>query len=100
MTTHRWQKSSYCGEGEACIHVAADGPTILLTESADPTGAILRLPRPDFTTLLTSIKSGTHPLNTTPDGTIHLGPVTTTLPKWQAFTQGIHSGEFDHFTAP
>jgi hypothetical protein len=37
-----WQKSSYCGEGESCVHVAGDtAGTIHLTESGDPTRAIL-----------------------------------------------------------
>ncbi len=42
MPPHTWQKSSYCGEGEACVNVAsAPAGTIHLTESSDPTGAIL-----------------------------------------------------------
>ncbi|MEU2979295.1 DUF397 domain-containing protein [Streptomyces hirsutus] len=38
-TTHR-QKSSYCGEGESCVHVAATARAIRITGSADPSGAI------------------------------------------------------------
>ncbi|WP_215457920.1 DUF397 domain-containing protein, partial [Streptomyces sp. ATCC 21386] len=36
-----WQKSSYCGAGDSCIHIAISSPTIHLTESADPTQATL-----------------------------------------------------------
>jgi hypothetical protein len=37
MATHRWQQSSYCGEGNSCVNVAAvlDG-TIKLRESESP----------------------------------------------------------------
>ncbi|MGW2085593.1 DUF397 domain-containing protein [Streptomyces sp. NPDC001880] len=43
MNEHAWQRSSYCGQGESCVHVAtgADGG-VKLTESSDPTGATLR----------------------------------------------------------
>ena len=34
----RWQKSSYCSEGDSCVHIAtAPTGTIHLTESGDPT---------------------------------------------------------------
>ncbi|MGW0535944.1 DUF397 domain-containing protein [Streptomyces sp. NPDC003032] len=37
-----WQKSSYCSEGSSCVYVAATSiGTVRLTESSDPTGAIL-----------------------------------------------------------
>ncbi|MCX5341819.1 DUF397 domain-containing protein [Streptomyces atratus] len=42
MHQHSWQRSSYCGQGESCLHVAASISTVSLTESSDPTGAILR----------------------------------------------------------
>ncbi|MFP3992610.1 DUF397 domain-containing protein [Streptomyces sp. E11-3] len=54
-----WQKSSYCGEGESCLHVATDAaltPTIQLTESADPTQAILSTTPHAFTSLLRTLK--------------------------------------------
>ncbi|WP_335941609.1 DUF397 domain-containing protein [Streptomyces sp. PTD5-9] len=38
-----WQRSSYCGEGESCVHVAAPtAGTVWLTESGDPAGPVLR----------------------------------------------------------
>ncbi|WP_327273944.1 DUF397 domain-containing protein [Streptomyces sp. NBC_01224] len=43
MSAHTWQRSSYCAQGEACVHTAAARTgAIELTESGDPTGAILR----------------------------------------------------------
>ena len=90
-----WQKSSYCSEGESCVHVAADETTILLTESSDPSGAILRMPPAEFGELVADIKGDTsHKAD--PEGTVHLGPVTTTSDKWLAFQQGVRNGEFDH----
>lgn len=56
MHTTTWQKSSYCGEGESCVHVAATPTGIHITESADPGGAILTLTPDTFRTLLRSLK--------------------------------------------
>ncbi|MFH8518784.1 DUF397 domain-containing protein [Streptomyces gelaticus] len=43
MSSPTWQKSSYCAQGNSCVHVAALSPgTVGLTESADPAGAVLR----------------------------------------------------------
>ncbi|GGZ77830.1 DUF397 domain-containing protein [Streptomyces bluensis] len=53
-----WQKSSYCSEGNSCVHVAAAPPgTIHLTESGDPTGAILKATPAAFNALLTALTS-------------------------------------------
>ncbi|MHA5052346.1 DUF397 domain-containing protein [Streptomyces sp. SD15] len=39
---HSWQKSSFCGSGDSCVHIAATGTAqIHLTESSDPRQAIL-----------------------------------------------------------
>ncbi len=55
MTT--WQKSSYCGEGDSCIHVAAAATgTVHLTESSDPTAAILSTTPTAFAALLRTTK--------------------------------------------
>ncbi|MFE7034099.1 DUF397 domain-containing protein [Streptomyces sp. NPDC057621] len=53
-----WQKSSLCQEGEACLHVAASAPakTIHLTESGDPRGAILGASPWAFSALLSAVK--------------------------------------------
>ncbi len=95
-----WQKSSYCGQGESCVHVAAEDSTVLLTESADPSGAVLRMTRPEFAELIGTIKTGTDQPHPTPAGTVHLGPVTTTVTKWAAFQQGVRDGEFNHLVNP
>lgn len=57
MSAYVWQKSSYCAQGEACIHVATPTPgTVDLTESGDPTGAILRTTAAAWTALVRTIK--------------------------------------------
>jgi hypothetical protein len=53
----RWQKSSYCSEGASCVHVAAAAEGIHLTESSDPTKAILKTTPTTFSTLLTTLKT-------------------------------------------
>ncbi|WP_031085657.1 DUF397 domain-containing protein [Streptomyces sp. NRRL WC-3549] len=58
MGTSAWQKSSYCGEGESCVHVAGDHGTVLVRESADPTGATLRTTPHAWAALLLSVKAG------------------------------------------
>lgn len=58
MRTHEWQKSSYCQEGEACLHVAVSttAETVHLTESADPAQAILSAAPTAFYALLRTLK--------------------------------------------
>ncbi|WP_413758512.1 DUF397 domain-containing protein [Streptomyces sp. MMBL 11-3] len=54
-----WQKSSYCQEGDACLHVAADAPqNVRLTESSDPDGVILGASPEAFGALLLLLKEG------------------------------------------
>ncbi|WRZ92316.1 DUF397 domain-containing protein [Streptomyces sp. NBC_01007] len=54
-----WQKSSHCQEGDACLHVAAvtTAETVHLTESGDPTRAILSTTPAAFGALLRALKS-------------------------------------------
>jgi hypothetical protein len=56
MPTPHWQKSSYCQEGEACVHLSADPTTIRLIESADPTRTALDAAPTAFGALLRSLK--------------------------------------------
>ncbi len=58
MPTTTWQKSSYCGEGESCVHIAAldAPPTIHLTESGDPAGTVLDATPTAFTALIHILK--------------------------------------------
>ncbi len=51
------QKSSHCQEGESCVHISAAPQTIHLTESADPTQAILSAAPSAFTALLRTLRA-------------------------------------------
>ncbi|MFE3515305.1 DUF397 domain-containing protein [Streptomyces sp. NPDC059166] len=55
-TSPDWQKSSYCAQGEACVHVASDHDAIALTESGDPGGAMLRTSPAAFAALIRTVK--------------------------------------------
>ncbi|MGW1912944.1 DUF397 domain-containing protein [Streptomyces sp. NPDC002076] len=100
-----WQKSSYCPEGNSCIHVAATPGTIHMTESADPTGAVLTTTPAAFATLLTALKKEPAPTSRDDNGDAPLllrsaaTVVTTTRHQWSAFVLGVQAGEFDHFVA-
>ncbi|MFF3204948.1 DUF397 domain-containing protein [Streptomyces sp. NPDC002962] len=61
MTAPTWQKSSYCAQGESCVHISAD-PTpdpgvIHLTESADPSHSVLTTTRTAFAALLDAVSA-------------------------------------------
>lgn len=59
--THDWQKSTYCGQGDSCVHVAASPTgTVRLTESADPTEAILTAQPAAFAALIRTAKGTPH----------------------------------------
>ncbi|MFF1921340.1 DUF397 domain-containing protein [Streptomyces sp. NPDC058221] len=59
MHAHTWQRSSYCAQGEACVHVGSDRPgSIALTESSDPSGAILHTTPATLRALLRTVKEG------------------------------------------
>ncbi|AXE79171.1 DUF397 domain-containing protein [Streptomyces atratus] len=52
-----WQKSSYCAQGEACANVATPAPgAVCLTESGDPTRAILRTTPAAWAALVRTLK--------------------------------------------
>jgi hypothetical protein len=57
MTAYAWQKSSYCQEGDACVHISADPTAIHLTESADPTQTVLATTPAAFEALLNALRS-------------------------------------------
>ncbi|GAB2459893.1 DUF397 domain-containing protein [Streptomyces incanus] len=141
MQTPHWQKSSYCGEGESCLHVAATAPPVInwqksslcgtgdscvhvattarsihITESADPSGAILTTAPDTFLTLIQAIKAGGQVTGGRPtdievlvagdDDTVRIRAtatpdttVTTDRRKWDTFVLGVLAGEFDHFAA-
>ncbi|MER6010055.1 DUF397 domain-containing protein [Streptomyces bluensis] len=56
MPTHTWQKSSYCGQGESCVHISATPTSVHLTESADPTQAVISATPAAFGALLRTLK--------------------------------------------
>ncbi|MER5226284.1 DUF397 domain-containing protein [Streptomyces flaveus] len=57
-----WQKSSYCAQGNSCVNVAATATgTIHLTESGDPSRAILKTTPTTFSTLLHTLKHKEEP---------------------------------------
>ena len=58
MPTQTWQKSSYCQEGEACVHISAPARTsVHVTESADPTQTVLTTTPVTFGALLDTLKA-------------------------------------------
>ena len=57
MSPYRWQKSSHCQEGDACVHISATPGSVHLTESADPAGGVLALSPTAFGALLDTLKT-------------------------------------------
>ncbi|MFD4943976.1 DUF397 domain-containing protein [Streptomyces sp. NPDC058239] len=56
-TYDHWQKSSHCAQGDSCIHIAGGaGGGVKLTESSDPTGAILRTTPGAWAALVRTLK--------------------------------------------
>jgi hypothetical protein len=55
-----WQKSSYCAQGDSCVHVATAAGTVHLMESADSGRAILTTAPSAFAALLQSLKAEPH----------------------------------------
>ncbi|MER5555644.1 DUF397 domain-containing protein [Streptomyces sp. NPDC002793] len=56
MSSHQWQKSSYCAQGNSCVHVAAHQGMVVLTESSDPSGATLRTSPDAWAALIRTVK--------------------------------------------
>ncbi|WP_447039653.1 DUF397 domain-containing protein [Streptomyces sp. DSM 118878] len=66
MPIRTWQKSSYCAQGDSCVHVAADADHIILTESADPRAAIVTTTPDAFSALISFMNRNTsHPASPT-----------------------------------
>jgi hypothetical protein len=52
-----WQKSSYCAQGNSCVHMATTPTgTIHITESGDPTHSILGATPQAFAALIHVLK--------------------------------------------
>ncbi|MER6268512.1 DUF397 domain-containing protein [Streptomyces sp900105755] len=56
MSTRRWRKSSYCQEGEACVHISPT-PTVVHIADADPPRAVLTVSVEAFGALLGLVRS-------------------------------------------
>ncbi|MBT2394414.1 DUF397 domain-containing protein [Streptomyces sp. ISL-100] len=56
MPTHDWQKSSYCAQGDSCVHVTRGNGAVRLMESSDATGAILHTSRATWAVFLRDLK--------------------------------------------
>jgi hypothetical protein len=54
MITDRWQKSSYCQEGDACVHISTTPDAVHLTDS-DAAETVVTVGRDAFTALLKSL---------------------------------------------
>jgi hypothetical protein len=54
MITDRWQKSSYCQEGDACVHISADLNQVHITDS-DAAQTIVTVSHGAFAALLKSL---------------------------------------------
>ncbi|MEU0074580.1 DUF397 domain-containing protein [Streptomyces sp. NPDC006332] len=62
MSPQSWQKSSYCQEGDACVHISTPAPTsVHLTESADPAKTVLATDPAAFGALLQTLKASKRP---------------------------------------
>jgi hypothetical protein len=61
MPKLNWQKSSYCAQGSSCVHIAPGPATIHITESADPTQAVLTTTPSSFTALVHTLKEEKSP---------------------------------------
>lgn len=56
MSPHRWQKSSYCQEGDACVHISIT-PTAVHVTDDDPPRTVLTVGPVAFDALLGLLKS-------------------------------------------
>lgn len=58
MAATTWQKSSYCAQGEACVHISVTAETVLLADSATPApSSILSTGHEAFAALVHMLKA-------------------------------------------
>jgi hypothetical protein len=50
-----WTKSTRSGNGDACVEIARDGKVVLVRDSKDQNGAILRFSRTDWRTFVATV---------------------------------------------
>lgn len=56
MPTHAWRKSSYCQEGEACVHISTTATAIHIADD-DPPRTVLTVSPVAFGALVRQLKS-------------------------------------------
>ncbi|MEV0415345.1 DUF397 domain-containing protein [Streptomyces sp. NPDC050448] len=59
MTAHpAWQRSTYCGEGDACVYVsAAPGHLVRVADRADPAHLVLATTQAAWADFLDAVKA-------------------------------------------
>jgi hypothetical protein len=57
MSPHRWQKSSYCQEGDACVHISTTAAAVHLTDRPTPPQTVLTTSPAAFAVLLHALKT-------------------------------------------
>ncbi|MFE9610170.1 DUF397 domain-containing protein [Streptomyces sp. NPDC006012] len=57
MSTRHWQKSSYCQEGEACVHISTTPAAVHLTDRPTPPRTVLTTSPAAFTALLHALRT-------------------------------------------
>ncbi|MEU3256131.1 DUF397 domain-containing protein [Streptomyces sp. NPDC006997] len=57
MPQYRWRKSTYCQEGEACVHISTTPTAIHLTDRPEPPHPVLTLTPAAFRVLLHALKA-------------------------------------------
>ncbi len=54
-----WRKSSYCMvPDQTCVRVAVDGDAVLVSDSKDPNGPVLRFTDDEWHAFVDGVKSG------------------------------------------
>ena len=57
MSPQRWHKSSYCQEGDACVHISITPTAVHLTDRPDPPQTVLTAGPAAFAALIGLLKS-------------------------------------------
>jgi hypothetical protein len=57
MTPGEWKKSSFSYNGSACVEVTAGQGELLVRDSKDPAGAVLRFTRAEWEAFLQGVRN-------------------------------------------
>ena len=58
MIRPQWRKATFSGTNGSCVELAPADDTVLMRDSKDPAGPVLRLTREQLAKLLTDAKAG------------------------------------------